>query len=123
MNEKTWLKIGIILSLLGVVLGAFGAHALKDILSPYGKEVYQKGIFYHFVHAIAMINIFLLWKNGLIKSLDKICLCFVCGIILFSGSLYCLGITEIKYLGMITPFGGVLFMLGWVFTFIDISKS
>ena len=104
-----------ILMCLGVAMGAFGAHGLKDTLSPYGLAVYEKAVLYHFVHGLSLLIVPLYAASGaLTKSRAQlVTLLFVFGILLFCGSLYVLAITEIKWLGAITPIGGTLFIVGW----------
>jgi len=109
-----YLMIGAISGCLVVVMGAFGAHALKDILDDYGKSIYNKAVLYHMFHSIALLILGLINKIQPEISLLIVGWSFLFGIILFSGSLYILAITGIKPLGMITPIGGVLFIFGWV---------
>ena len=109
-----YLMIGAISGCLVVVMGAFGAHALKDILDDYGQSIYNKAVLYHMFHSIALLILGLINKIQPELSLSISGLSFLFGIILFSGSLYILAITGIKPLGMITPIGGVLFIVGWV---------
>lgn len=96
---------------LAVLLGAFGAHGLEDRLSPEALEWYRTGALYHFFHAIA------LWCAADLASRGGggrgPALCFLVGIVLFSGSLYALALTGVRSLGAITPFGGVSFLVGW----------
>ena len=110
-----YLMIGAISGCLVVVMGAFGAHALQDILDDYGKSIYNKAVLYHMFHSIALLILGLINKIQPEISLSISGLSFLFGIILFSGSLYILAITGIKSLGMITPIGGVLFIIGWIF--------
>jgi uncharacterized membrane protein YgdD (TMEM256/DUF423 family) len=107
--------IGAISGCLVVAMGAFGAHALKEILDDYGKLIYNKAVLYHMFHSIALLILGLINKIQPELSLSISGLSFLFGIILFSGSLYILAITGIKSLGMITPIGGVLFIIGWIF--------
>ena len=113
--DKTFLLIGALAGFLGVALGAFGAHGLRARLSPDMLAVFETGVRYHMYHALAIILV------GLIAArLDGWFIrasgwCFSAGIVLFSGSLYSLAITGITILGAITPFGGLAFLLGWVF--------
>lgn len=108
---------------LAVVLGAFGAHGLKSIVSPSQLETWQKGVEYQFYHTFAMLYLstFARYKNKLIALSF---LFFSLGIILFSGSLYLLAIKDAynlsftQYLGPITPIGGLAFILGWVCLFL-----
>ena len=109
-----YLMIGAISGCLVVVMGAFGAHALKEILDDYGKSIYNKAVLYHMFHSIALLILGLINKIQPEISLSISGWSFLFGIILFSGSLYILAITGIKPLGMITPIGGILFIIGWV---------
>ena len=100
---------------LGVTLGAFGAHALKDTLTPEGKTIYQTAVLYHLVHGLALLAVG--WLSTLRPReplVDKAGWAFVLGIVLFSGSLYLLSVTGVKKLGMMTPLGGLAFLLGWL---------
>ncbi|MBI2094528.1 MAG: DUF423 domain-containing protein [Candidatus Omnitrophica bacterium] len=110
-----WIRYGSLFMLLAVALGAFGAHGLKDRLSIEAKQIYQTAVLYHLIHGLALLAVG--WLT-LIKPMDgnirNAGWCFIIGIILFSGSLYLLSITEIKKLGMITPLGGLSFLLGWL---------
>ena len=110
-----FLMIGAISGCLVVIMGAFGAHALNDILDDYGKTIYNKAVFYHMFHSIALLILGLINKIQPEIQLFFVGWSFLFGIILFSGSLYILAITGIKSLGMITPIGGVLFIIGWIF--------
>lgn len=105
---------------LAVILGAFGAHALKNILNPYGLEIWNKGVQYQFYHTFALLflSTFARYRNSLINFASY---CFTFGIVLFSGSLYLLALREqlnlgggASVLGPITPIGGLLFILGWI---------
>ena len=115
-----YLMIGAMSGCLVVIMGAFGAHALNEILDDYGKSIYNKAVLYHMFHSIAILILGLINK---IQPEIQLCMAgwsFVFGIILFSGSLYILAITGIKSLGMITPIGGILFIIGWVFLFLKV---
>lgn len=111
MNNKLIAAAAINLALV-VVLGAFGAHGLKPHLSTYGVAIYETAVQYHGVHALGMLVIGSLTAGGRWWSSAAICL--QTGIILFCGSLYLLAISNIKMLGMITPIGGVFFIVGWI---------
>jgi len=110
-----WFKLAALLMLLGVVLGAFGAHAMKGRLSAGGMEIYRTGVFYHMIHALALFVI--AWLADARGAGDKrvlaVGIVFTLGILFFSGSLYLLAITGIHAFGAVTPIGGVLFILGW----------
>ena len=114
---KTGILLGTFLAFMTVVLGAFGAHALKEQLSAYGQSVYDKAIFYQMFHSLAILFVSILQYS--ISDLDlSICIwLFFLGIILFSGSLYILALTNIKWLGAITPIGGMLFVVSWLIIF------
>jgi uncharacterized membrane protein YgdD (TMEM256/DUF423 family) len=113
------MKIGAILGFFAVLLGAFGAHALRDSLSAYHKEVFQTAWNYHIVHALVLLSIPCL---KLQPEHMKVCaLIFLCGILIFSGSLYALAVTDLRWLGRITPIGGVLLLIGWAYLAIKIS--
>jgi len=110
---KLWFLSAGIFGFLSVALGAFGAHSLKNVLDDYGKSIYEKAVLYQMFHATALLAV------GMIQHFDKETSFsmagwgFLIGIILFSGSLYLLAITGIKWLGAITPIGGVAFLFGW----------
>jgi uncharacterized membrane protein YgdD (TMEM256/DUF423 family) len=89
--------------------GAFGAHALKDKLDAYSMGVWEKAVFYHFIHAIGMLIAALVVKRS-----DTVCWLLLAGILLFSGSLYALAITGVRTFGAVTPFGGVAFIAAWL---------
>lgn len=116
------IKIGIITSLLTVVIGAFGAHGLKEILTQNKTlEVFQTAVRYQMFHSIALIITGILIHLNIVESKFPTYL-FLGGILVFSGSLYILSITGIKWLGAITPIGGLLFILGWGFLFMAIKS-
>ncbi|HEX7047409.1 MAG TPA: DUF423 domain-containing protein [Gammaproteobacteria bacterium] len=111
---RTLLIAGALLMAAGVVLGAFGAHALKGRLDPEMLAVWQTAVQYHLVHALGMVVIAMAalhWQNAQFAIAGWLLLA---GILLFSGSLYVLALTEVRWLGAITPLGGVAFILGWL---------
>ncbi len=108
------LVIGAISGCLVVILGAFGAHGLKDVLDEYGKSIYEKAVLYQMFHTIAILVLGIIEKIQPNIDLDLAGWAFLLGIILFSGSLYILAITGNKFFGMITPVGGIFYILGWV---------
>ncbi|MDA0149297.1 DUF423 domain-containing protein [Vibrio sp. LaRot3] len=117
MQAKPLLAIGALLSGVGVGLGAFAAHGLKKQLSPYLLEVFSTGVQYQFIHSMAILlcGVLLLLNIGAKaqKYFRLAVICFIIGIFCFSGSLYALALTGIKWFGPITPMGGLTFMLGW----------
>lgn len=106
---------GSLFLLVAVVLGAFGAHGLKQVLSSEAKEIYQTAVFYHFVHGLGLLVV---GSLALLKPDEPFVgyagWALIAGILLFSGSLYLLSITGVKGLGFITPFGGLAFIAGWL---------
>jgi uncharacterized membrane protein YgdD (TMEM256/DUF423 family) len=99
---------------LGVGIGAFGAHALKDKLTPELATVFQTGVQYHLVHTLALFGVGLLVLVMPQASIPRVSgYLFMAGIVLFSGSLYTLSITGVRWLGAITPLGGVCFLAAW----------
>lgn len=122
MNKNnTWLMIAAILGALGVIIGAFGAHSLK--LEGRFKEVFQTGSEYHFYHTISILCISILYQFKPHKLLLRANLFFLVGIVLFSGSLYLLAVTEVGKLGAITPLGGIAFIIGWVYIVLYSTKK
>ena len=120
-----WGAIGAALMALGVALGAFGAHALKDRLDAYSLDVYQKAVFYHFVHALGILIVSALFRAGALtqSACTTVCALLVAGIVLFSGSLYLLALTGTRALGAITPFGGVSFIAAWLWLAYSLLKT
>lgn len=109
MSAITLFRIAAALCFIAVALGAFGAHALKATLQSSGMlEVWNKAVLYHFFHAIAMVALAL---HGAGNRAAYFLL--AAGILLFSGSLYAMALTNIPRLGAITPLGGVCFLAGW----------
>ncbi len=110
-----WVRYASLIMCLGVLLGAFGAHGLKKSLSAEMIQIYQTGVFYHLVHGLALLAVgwvaTLKPNEGLVRTSGWF---FVLGIVLFSGSLYLLSLTGIKRFGMITPLGGLSFLIGWL---------
>ena len=117
---KIGLLSGSIFASLSIILGAFGAHALKDQLSAYSLAIYEKAVLYQIFHSLGILLLTAIAKNMDVLDFSFSIWCFIVGIILFSGSLYILALTNVKWLGMITPIGGMLFIIGW---FLVIFKS
>lgn len=101
---------------LAVALGAFGAHGLRNRLDAYSMSVYEKAVFYHFVHALGILLTALLGRTLAITPAGqaRVAWLLLIGIIVFSGSLYALAISGMRVLGAITPAGGVAFIIGWL---------
>jgi uncharacterized membrane protein YgdD (TMEM256/DUF423 family) len=113
--HRLFLAIAAILGGTAVAGGAFASHALRDQLTPRMLEVFETGIRYQMYHALALFGIVLLLQRTDVSSAWLIVAgwAFVVGILIFSGSLYALSLSEVKILGAITPLGGVAFLMGW----------
>jgi uncharacterized membrane protein YgdD (TMEM256/DUF423 family) len=111
MKNSHAMRIAALMGLLAVVLGAFGAHALREALArtPTSAGLWEKAVFYHFIHAVML---FVLASRTPLPRLPWFS--FLIGIILFSGSLYLYAVTGTKWLVALTPFGGASFMVGWI---------
>jgi uncharacterized membrane protein YgdD (TMEM256/DUF423 family) len=110
----TAVRIAALMGFLAVALGAFGAHGLKDILTRNGTtSIWEKAVFYQFVHTVML---FILAKRSPLQKGPWFC--FLVGILIFSGSLYLLALTNLKWLGAITPLGGLSFLAGWLWLII-----
>jgi len=112
----TWPAVAAFALALAVGLGAFGAHGLRDRLDAYSLGIWEKAVFYHFVHALGILVAPLLARADLASPLGTwwACLLLALGILFFSGSLYLLAVTGVRWLGAVTPIGGVLFIAGWL---------
>lgn len=110
MKNSQAMRIAALMGLLAVMLGAFGAHALRKILEQnLTSPLWEKAVFYHFIHAVML---FVLASRTPLPRVPWFS--FLIGIILFSGSLYLYAVTGTKWLVALTPFGGVSFMVGWI---------
>jgi uncharacterized membrane protein YgdD (TMEM256/DUF423 family) len=114
MKNQTTLFSGAIFMALAVVLGAFGAHALKTRLSPEMLQAYKTGVEYQFYHSLGLLLIGVIGFHINSKWIRWSGILLMAGIILFSGSLYVLSISGLKVLGAVTPFGGLSFVAGWI---------
>jgi uncharacterized membrane protein YgdD (TMEM256/DUF423 family) len=113
VTPERWVRLGALLMFLDVALGAFAAHGLKQRVSPEMLQVFETGARYQAYHALAVLAVGLIAARWPSRAVDNAGWCFLAGIALFSGSLYALALTGEKRLGMITPFGGALFLAGW----------
>ncbi len=107
------LAIGAIITGFGVILGAFGAHALKTQLTPEALAIFETGVRYEMYHGLGILA---LAATPLAKQLTRAIQCLTLGTIIFSGSLYALVFTNIKMFGAVTPVGGAFLILGWILT-------
>jgi uncharacterized membrane protein YgdD (TMEM256/DUF423 family) len=111
---RLWLLLSALAGFTGVALGAFAAHGLKSRLSPEYLAVFQTGSHYQMIHALALLGVALLALQAPSRLVNLAGGCFALGILLFSGSLYLLTLSGITGLGIITPFGGMAFLGGWL---------
>ena len=112
---RIFLFIGALLGSLAVAAGAFGAHALREKLSERAIEIFETGSGYQMYHALALLLVASLLSRAEAgqSTLVAAGVAFIVGVVIFSGSLYALSLTGIKWLGAITPFGGVALIVGW----------
>jgi len=125
---KPALIAGALFAALAVILGAFGAHALKAIMPPDQLMVFETGVRYQFYHSFALLITGMVYSSVLSKSIRIASSFFITGIVLFSGSLYTMtllsaGGMSLGYIGIITPIGGLFFIAGWIFLFLGIIKK
>lgn len=119
--HRSFITTAAVLLGLAVILGAFGAHGLKEIVSAQSLATYETGVRYHFYHGFALLATGILYERFNKKWLRFAGYCFIIGILLFSGSLYLLAVlmkpdvVGIEKIGLITPFGGLFFIAGWIF--------
>ncbi|HET9679182.1 MAG TPA: DUF423 domain-containing protein [Gammaproteobacteria bacterium] len=123
MSAKFCLLAASLMGASGVLLGAFGAHALQARLSSTALGIWETAVLYHFIHALALLGVGVWLMQApapLLPSLLKwAAVLFLVGIVIFSGSLYLLALTNIRWLGAITPLGGLMFIAGWVLLAIE----
>ena len=118
INARQTLTIASFSGMIAVMVGAFGAHALKSMLTQYGRlETYELAVRYQFYHTVALLAIGLLMERISGKSLKLSAVTMIAGIILFSGSLYVLAIFNTTLVVFITPIGGVFLICGWATLF------
>ena len=123
--DKTFAVLGAIFMMLGVGAGAFGAHALSDHFDklPILESTFQTAVRYHLIHGLALFAVAWVagrWPGSIVNISGYL---IVAGIVIFSGSLYLLSVTDVKWLGAITPLGGVAFLAGWILLAIGIWKG
>lgn len=111
--ERLFAGLGALFALLGVALGAFGAHALRSSLSPADQATFETGVRYQMYHALALLAVAWMHTRWPSASVTAAGWAFVVGILVFSGSLYVLVLAQQRWLGAITPIGGVAFLVGW----------
>ena len=120
---RLYVMIGALLALLGVMLGAFGAHGLKNILDASALATFEVGVRYQMYHALAILLVGGLAAQASLVWRKRAALLFIIGSVLFSGSIYLLVLTGQKWLGPVTPLGGLCLMLGWVVLVVGVIKG
>lgn len=127
--HKGFLRTAAIMGLLAVTLGAFGAHGLKQIVPPEAITTFETGVRYQFYHALALLAAGMLFERFPLRSIRYAGICFITGIVLFSGSLYALTLLQatstvgLRGIGAITPFGGLFFIAGWLCLFLGVKAA
>jgi uncharacterized membrane protein YgdD (TMEM256/DUF423 family) len=127
--HKQFLNISFILGAIAVALGAFGAHALREMVDEKAIQTWQTAVQYHFYHLFAIALTGILLKQGINVWYKRAGYLFIGGIIIFSGSLYTMtllkaaGATSVNWLGAITPIGGVCFIAGWLFLLLGLRNK
>jgi uncharacterized membrane protein YgdD (TMEM256/DUF423 family) len=111
-----WGLVGALLMALAVLIGAFGAHALRERLDAYATGIYERAVFYHVAHALGLVGLGIAVSAGVVAqpAANVAGWLLLAGVIVFSGSLYALALSGIRALGAITPLGGVAFVAGWI---------
>lgn len=127
--HKGYLSAAALLAALAVGLGAFGAHGLKKIVPPETVTTFQTGVQYQVYHALALLVVAIIFDKLPQKIMNRAAICFITGIVLFSGSLYLLTVLKatekvgLQGIGAVTPAGGLFFIAGWLFLFFGAIKK
>lgn len=126
--HRGFLKTACLIGALSVILGAFAAHSLKEMVSEYALEIFETAVKYQFYHVFALLAVGILYAMGNKKLLRWAGIFFLIGMGLFCGSLYLLtwiktaGVGGLNWVGPVTPLGGLCFIIGWVLLFLGIAK-
>lgn len=126
---KQGIATGALLAALAVILGAFGAHSLKAMVTPERLIVFETGVRYHMYHSFALLIAGMLYGQYPVRQVKMACTMFIIGILLFSGSLYTIVFTGINGgagigpLGILTPIGGIFFIVGWVMLALGVLRK
>jgi len=121
--QRFFLSTAALSGFLSVCLGAFAAHGLKHQIAPESLAIWQTGVQYQMYHALALLAVGLLYPHRASKALKLSGLAFILGSLLFSGSLYALALGAPSIFGLITPFGGLGFLIGWAALFVQAVRS
>ena len=115
--------LGAVFAGLAVAAGAFGSHGLKDVLSPERLAVFETAVRYQMYHALALFILGAVLSRDQSPAFRRAAWSFAVGIVLFSGSLYAITLTGMRWFGAITPIGGVAFLIGWIFVGVGAWKQ
>jgi uncharacterized membrane protein YgdD (TMEM256/DUF423 family) len=121
----SWSAIGAAGLGLAVMLGAFGAHVLRAKLDAYSMEIYERAVFYHFIHAVGLLVTPILVRTNALRppAGTLVCALLAAGIVFFSGSLYLLAVTGTRWLGVVTPIGGLCFIAAWIVLALALARG
>ncbi len=122
--NKFFLQTGSLLGAIGVMIGAFGAHALKPMLLASGRfDTFETAVRYQFYHALALVLVGILAKEIRSKTITYSAYSFLAGTLIFSGSLYLICFTGITAFGAVAPIGGTLLVVAWLLLFLSVFKN
>lgn len=123
MEALFWARAGAWLMLLGVGAGAFGAHGLRSRLTPEMLSVWETAVRYQIYHALALLALAGVFDRLPPGAVSTSGWCFFSGVLIFSGSLYALSLSGLRWLGAITPVGGLLFLAGWALLIVNAGRA
>ncbi len=123
MNEKKIVQIACGFLGMAVLIGAFGAHGMKEQLAPAALATFKTGVTYHFYHGFAIMLAALLQKSFEGIDLKRSVLSFSFGIFLFAGNCYLYAMTQMKFFALLVPIGGLAFIIGWCFMLVEFRKK
>jgi uncharacterized membrane protein YgdD (TMEM256/DUF423 family) len=111
IEMANWTAVAAVLLALAVALGAFGAHGLRGKIDDYSMGIWERAVLYHFLHALGLLIVSIMPRPA---GINWPAWLLLCGVVLFSGSLYVLAVSGVRTLGAITPLGGVAFIAAWI---------
>lgn len=119
-----WSAIGAAGLALAVMMGAFGAHGLRGRLDAYSMGIYERAVFYQFIHAMGLLVVPILARMNALRppAGTLVCALLLAGIVIFSGSLYLLALTGTRWLGAVTPIGGLCFIAAWLVLAVALTR-
>jgi uncharacterized membrane protein YgdD (TMEM256/DUF423 family) len=121
--NRTFVSLGSGMAFLGIALGAFGTHGLRDRLTEANLKIWQTGVQYHLIHAVSLVLVGLLAAHQTGRGIRTAGWLMAAGIAIFSGSLYALALSDIKWFGAITPLGGLCFLVAWMILAVAFGKK